>query len=290
MSNIDPQNAQQIVQFLATYGTPAGIAAAQAVGTNAVQALGSGATKAIKSLWGRIRHKSKQEGGIAEEAVTAFEANPHDTEHQQTLSFALKQLCSKDSAFAHEIAQLFNDVQRDPVAGQFIQHISGHAQVGIARDNYGSVTIHQTAHQRNSTPQHQLQIKVGILHLTYGLPPNMQIDRVPTLVVYALNVGVAASYVNRVEFESIVDGHTQVNGVVDFGMGRASHASDKFGVALQPGQKHKYCYHFIDLSEFGTLGREVIPAAVLVYDEIGNEYREPIPEHLAREIMKYYGS
>src|SRR5260370_1397364 len=102
MSNIDPQNAQQIVQFLATYGTPAGIAAAQAVGAGAVQALGSGATKAIKNLWSKIRHKSKQEGGIVEEAVTAFEAAPHDTAHQQTLSFVLKQLCSKDAAFANE--------------------------------------------------------------------------------------------------------------------------------------------------------------------------------------------
>src|SRR5713101_1911011 len=116
MSNIDPQNVQQIVQLLATYGTPAGIAAAQAVGTGAVQALGSGATKAIKSLWGKIRHKSKQEGGIAQDAV-----------------------------FALEIAQLFDVVQRDPLAKQFIQHISGNAQVGIAGVNYGPVNIHQTA-------------------------------------------------------------------------------------------------------------------------------------------------
>lgn len=147
MSNIDPQISQQIVQLLSTYGTPAGIAAAQAVGTGAVQALGSGAAKAVKSLWGKIRHKSEQEGGIVEVAVTAFEAAPQDTEHQQALSFVLKQLCSADSAFAHEITQLFKEAQRDPVAEQFIQNISGNAQVGIAGANYGSVTIHQTTHQ-----------------------------------------------------------------------------------------------------------------------------------------------
>ena len=84
MSNIDPQTTQQIVQFLATHGAPAGIAAAQAVGAGAVQAVGSGATKAIKSLWYKIRHKSKQEGGIVEEAVNTFETAPQDTEHQQT--------------------------------------------------------------------------------------------------------------------------------------------------------------------------------------------------------------
>src|SRR5260370_38390225 len=103
MSTIDPQTTQQIVQFLTTYGTDAGIAAAGAIGAGTVQVLGSGAKKAIKSLWGRIRHKSKQEGGLVEQAVTAFEVAPHEPEHQQTLSFILRQLCDKDSAFANEI-------------------------------------------------------------------------------------------------------------------------------------------------------------------------------------------
>ncbi len=147
MSNIDPQMAQQIVQFLVTYGTPAGIAAAQTIGTSTAQALGSGATKAIQSLWGKIRHKSEQEGRLAEKAVTAFEAAPHDTEHQQTLLSIIKLLCSDDPAFANEISQLFNEVQHDPVAVQFIQHITGNAQVGMAGVNYGPVTIHQTTHQ-----------------------------------------------------------------------------------------------------------------------------------------------
>ncbi len=287
MSIIDPQTTQQIVQFLTTYGTDAGIAAAGAIGAGTVQVLGSGAKKAIKSLWGKIRQKSKQEGGIAQEAVTAFEAAPNEPEHQQTLSFVLKQLCNKDAAFALEIAQLFNEVQRDPVAEQFIQHISGNAQVGIAGVNYGPVNIHQTAYQRNQS-QHQLKVTIGTALLTYGLPPNMQLDRVPTLAVYVLNVGTAASYIHSVEFESIVDGRTQVNSFVDFGKGRASHMSDKFGVALQPGQKHTYYYHYLDLSELATLGRKVIPAAVIVYGEIGNKYREPIPEQTGKEIISHY--
>ncbi len=287
MSTIDPQTTQQIVQFLTTYGTDAGIAAAGAIGAGTVQVLGSGTKKAIKSLWGKIRHKSKQEGGIAQDAVTAFEADPHEPEHQQTLSFVLKQLCNKDAAFAREIAQLFNEVQRDPVAQHFIQNISGNAQVGIAGANYAPVTIHQTTYQRNQ-PQHQLKVTLGTALLTYGLPLNMQLDRVPTLAVYVLNVGTAASYIHSVEFESIVDGRTQVNSFVDFGRGRASHMSDKFGVALQPGQKHTYYYHYLDLSELATLGRKVIPTAVIVYDEIGNKYREPISEQTGKEIISHY--
>ncbi len=147
MPNIDPQTIQQIVQFLTTYGPDAGAAAAGAVGAGTVQVLGSGTKTAIKSIWAKVRHKSQQEGGIAEEAIIAFESAPSEPEYQQTLSFVLKQLFSKDSAFASEITGLFKEVQRDPVAGQFIQHISGNAQVGIAGVNYGHVNIHQTPHQ-----------------------------------------------------------------------------------------------------------------------------------------------
>jgi TIR domain len=188
-----------------------------------------------------------------------------------------------ETEHASQIVQL----QRDPVASQFIQHISGNAQVGIAGVNYGQVTIHQTAYQRNQS-QHQLKVTLGTALLTLGLPPNMQLDRVPTLAVYVLNVGTAASYIHSVEFESIADGRTQVNSFVDFGRGRASDMSDKFGEALQPGQKHTYYYHYLDLSELGSLGRNVIPTAVIVYDEIRNEYREPIPEHVAKEIISHY--
>src|SRR5260370_7070634 len=287
MSNIDPQTAQQIVQFLATYGGYAGASAAGAVGSGAVQALGSGATKGVKSLWKKIRHKSNQEGSIVQDAVTAFEADPHEPEHQQTLSFVLKEICNKDGGFALERAEVFKEVERDPVAQHFIQHISGNAQVGIAGANYAPVTIHQTTYHRNQPP-HQLKVTLGTAGLTQGHPPNMQFDEVPTLVVYAKNVGSAASYVDRVEFESIVDGYTQINNFIDFGRGRASHLSDKFGVALQPGQQHKYYYHYLDLSELGSLGSKVIPTAVIVYDEIGNEYREPIPAHAGEKIISLY--
>jgi hypothetical protein len=279
MTLIDPQMTQQIVQFLTTYGTDAGIAAAGVVGTGTVQALGSGAKKAIKSLWGKILHKSKQEGGIAQEAITAFEAAPNEPEHQQTLSFVLKQLCSKDAVFANEMIQLFNEVQRDPVAAKFIQHISGNAQVGIAGHNYGSVTIQQGT----PSPQHQLQIELGIAYMEYRQPPYL--DAVPTLTVNALNVGTIPSYVSRVEFESNVDGRIQVNSLLDFGKSQMLH---KFGQAIQPGQKHTYFYHFKDLGELGTLGRKVIPIAVHVYDEIGNMYRAPFSEKTCKEMMKYF--
>jgi len=287
MSLIDPQTTQQIVQFLTTYGTDAGIAAAGAIGTGTVQVLGSGAKKAIKSLWGKIRHKSKQEGGLVEEAVTAFEAAPHELEHQQTLSFILRQLCDKDSAFANEITQLFNEVQRDPVAEQFIQHISGNAQVGMAGVNYGHVTIQQASHQ---PPAHILEIDLSFAHLVYPQDRGVHIARDPALAIYALNVGSAASYVNHLEFETRVDGRSQTNSLFYPVKTFASAISNKFREAIQPGQKHQYFFYLPDLVEFGTLGHEVIPVAVLVFDEIKNVYRKPFTEEMSKTIKSYFRS
>ena len=285
MSTFDPQTIQQVVQFLATYGTPAGIAAAQAVGAGTVQALGSGTTKAIKSLWGKIRQKSKQEGGITEEAVTAFETAPQYTEHQQTLSFVLKQLCSKDTAFAKEIIQLFNEVQHDPVAGQFIQNISGNAQVGVAGDNYGNVTIQQTSHQR---PAHLLEIDLSYAHLVHPQDHSVHIDRDPSLAIYVLNIGSVVSYVDHIEFETSVDGRTQTNSLFYPVKTFASAMSNKFREAIQHGQKHQYFFYLPDLIEFGTLGHEVIPIAVLVFDEIKNVYRKPFSDEMSKIIMSYF--
>ncbi len=238
-------------------------------------------------MWGKIRHKSEQEGGIASKAVTAFEAAPNDTEHQQALSFVLKQLCSADFAFAIEITQLFNEVQRDPVVGQFIQLISGDSQVGVAGVNYGHVTIQQTPHQ---PPTHVLEIDLSYAHLVYPQDQGVHIDRDPALAIYALNVGSAASYVNRIEFETRVDGHAQTNSLFYPVMTFASAISNKFREAIQPGQKHQYFYYLPDLVEFGTLGREVIPVAVLVFDEIKNVYRKPFTEEMSKAIMRYFRS
>lgn len=86
-----------------------------------------------------------------------------------------------------------------------------------------SVTIHQTTHQGNPLPPpHQLQIELSYAYMQYGQPPHVYIDDVPTLCVSALNVGTMPSYVSRIEFETSVDGHRRVNGLVDFGMGPTS--------------------------------------------------------------------
>jgi hypothetical protein len=57
-----------------------------------------------------------------------------------------------------EHAQQIVQFQRDPVAGQFIQHISGNAQVGIAGVNYGPVNIHQTTHQGDLSWQEDIKV------------------------------------------------------------------------------------------------------------------------------------
>jgi len=137
-------------------------------------------------------------------------------------------------------------------------------------------------------PRFHLQIQLGYTFAGYTQPPYL--DHVPALNVSALNVGTVPSYVNRVEFEVIIDGQLQTKGFTDFGMGFTSHMSQPFGTAIQPGQKHSYRYHFKDLGELGKLGRKVFPVAVHVHDEIGNMYSEPISEEMRNKMMKYFRS
>jgi len=137
-------------------------------------------------------------------------------------------------------------------------------------------------------PRFQLQVNLGYAYPTYDNPP--YIDEVPTVTVSAMNVGTVPSYVHRVEFELIIDGEIQKKGFTDLGNGYHSLMSQPFGVAIHPGQKNTYQYHLRDLGEFGKLGRKVFPVAVLVYDEIGNTYRELIQDDMRDEMMKHFRS
>lgn len=56
----------------------------------------------------------------------------------------------------------------------------------------------------------------------------------------------------------------------------------------RPGQKHQYWYYLPDLADFGTLGSEVMPIAILVFDAIKNTYRKPFTEEMSQTIMKYF--
>ncbi len=275
MPNIDPQTTQQIVQLLATYGAPAGIAAAQAAGTN----LGNGATQAVKSLWGKLRNRSKQEGGMAQKAIMEFETTPNEVEHQHTLAFIIKQLCKEDVTLTQEILKLFEEIQRDPIASQYILHISGSSQVGMIGPNYGTQHINQTYQQTGSVrPLYELKIEFSYSYIH-------QFETQTALCVSAINVGTMPSYVSSVNFEHNVDGQPKVNGLFDHGKSQIAH---RFGEAIQPGQKHKYLYILQDLSTFVELGNEVIPIAVIVIDEIGNKYRQPFSEQMSETLTHYY--
>jgi len=137
-------------------------------------------------------------------------------------------------------------------------------------------------------PRFQLQINLGYAFAAYENPA--RIDDVPALTVSTLNVGIVPSYVSRVEFELIIDGELLRRGFTDFGRGYHSLMSQPFGDAIQPGQKHTYQYHLRDLGELGTLGRKVFPVAVLVFDEIGNIYRELISDGMRDNMIEYFRS
>jgi hypothetical protein len=281
MSYIDPQITQQIVQFLATYGTPAGIAAVQTIGTNAAQALESGATKAIKALWRKLQHKSKQEGGIVEDAFTAFEIDPTNTEHQYMLSFIIKQLCNKYPDFAQEITQLYDQVQHDLAVQSIIQNIHN-SQVGVTGINLGTVNQYHQPNQQGTLPPYQLKVQLSLGFLELGGV------RTGMLSFSVLNTGSMTSYVSHVAFESNVDGQIRGNGFNDYGKSQIVH---KFGEPLRPGQSHTYLHDFNDLGIFfSAVGKKAIPIAVIVYDQIGNKYREPFSEDMSKRIMSHVRS
>ncbi len=279
MTNIDPQVIQQMTQLLATYGTPAGIAAAQFIGTSAAQTLGSDATKAMKSLWGRIQHKSKQEGSIAEEAVTAFESNPDDPEHQHTLSFFIKHFCNNDPAFTQEITELFKQVKHDPSAAQFIQHISHIAQLGAGGHNFG--TINQTYGSTNlAEPDYELKVE-----LSEGFIGRQGLTFYPTLCVTVLNTGKKTSYISSIRFD------VDINGKVKFfqmPLYNVSQIANRFGEPLPPGRSHIFNYIKRDLSQVVEKGQKVTFHAVVVRDEIGHSYQKEFTPEMAQAIINEY--
>lgn len=279
MTTIDPQIPQQISQLLATYGQPAGIAAAQFIGTSAVQALGSNATKAIKSLWVKIRHKSEQEGSTAEEVVTAFESNPNDPEYQHTLAFFIKRFCNNDPAFTQEITELFKQIQHDPSAAQFIQHISNIAQLGAGGHNFG--TINQTYSNTNlAEPDYELEVK-----LSEGAIGHQGLTFYPTLCVSVLNTGKKTSYISSIRFDVDIDGEVKF---IQMPLYTVSQMVNKFGEPLPPGRSHNFNYIKRDLSQVIEKGQKVTFLAVVVRDEIGHSYREEFTPEMAQRIIDAY--
>ncbi len=279
MTSVDPQIIQQITQVLATYGTPAGIAAAQFVGTSAAQALGSDANKTLKNLWGKIKHKSIQEGSIAEEAITTFESDPNTAENQHTLAFFIKHFCNNDPDFTQEITELFKQVQHDSNATQFVQHISHIAQLGAGGHNFGTIT--QTYGSTDLTPpEYELRIE-----LSEGSIGHQGITSYPTLCVSVLNTGKKTSYISSIRFDVDVDGKVKFFQMPLYGI---SQMVNKFGEPLLPGRSHNFNYIKRDLSQVIKEKQKVIFRAVVVRDEIGHSYEKEFTPEMAQAILNEY--
>ena len=130
----------EILQLLATYGPFAGQAAAQSLGTSAISG--------IKLLLQKITQKFHQKGEVAESAIKDFETTPNDTDTQALVLQLLRKFSREDPTFSQEITDLLQEVKNDPAAAQFTLLISGNANVGMAGQNYGQVTINQTTYQQ----------------------------------------------------------------------------------------------------------------------------------------------
>jgi len=106
-------------------------------------------------------------------------------------------------------------------------------------------------------------------------------------VVSVLNVGTVPSYVSSTRFRAIVDGESRFLDMLfnpdDETMKRIN---PKPGTAIEPGRKQDYKFRFTDLSDMKRLGSNVFPVEVLVYDEIGNVYSEPIPQDLRKKMLE----
>jgi hypothetical protein len=106
------------------------------------------------------------------------------------------------------------------------------------------------------------------------------------LEVSVLNVGSKPSYVSSISFGAIVDGESTFLHVL--------HCPDdqdmrllnpQPGTPVEPGRKQSFKFRFADLALMETAGTDVFPVEVIVSDEIGNRYSEPIPEDLRNKIL-----
>jgi len=98
------------------------------------------------------------------------------------------------------------------------------------------------------------------------------------------NMGVAASYINSIQFSAIVDGQQKSLFIVP-GDPIMELTNPKSGTPLEPGRKHTYHYPLEILQKIKQQGKDVFLYEVVVFDEIGNQYSAPISEELREFIF-----
>lgn len=132
----------------------------------------------------------------------------------------------------------------------------------------------------------RIQLSQGFYAPHYGGFDIGSDQAVELFQVSVLNVGTVPSYVGSIRFRVIVDGESKLLGMIpnpdDEIMKRLN---PEPGTAVEPGRKQVYHFRFTDLELMKVHGSSVFPVEVLVYDEIGNAYSEPIPEDLRDKIL-----
>jgi hypothetical protein len=135
-------------------------------------------------------------------------------------------------------------------------------------------------------PRFNLQVKVseGVAVLNYG---RMVFGKATSIFfVSVLNIGSAPSYISSVAFKAILDGQEKILSILNFNDEFLKKINPESGAIVEPGRKLDYRFPFELLKQMKTLGREIFPFEVLVYDEIGNIYTVKIPEDLIARILE----
>lgn len=131
-------------------------------------------------------------------------------------------------------------------------------------------------------PRFNLQIQFNTAVMGHPLEVNETIN---VFTVDILNVGLVPSYIRSVVFKIILDGQIMIF-YPPFNNPIANKINPPFGIALEPGRKQTYIYTFDMLRAMKGKGNEVFPLEILVFDEIGNEYRAAIADDQRRIILE----
>jgi hypothetical protein len=139
-------------------------------------------------------------------------------------------------------------------------------------------------------PRFDLRIELGegVVAPGYG-GWDIDFDQAEELLqISVLNVGTVPSFVSSIGFRAIVEGESRF-------LYPIAHPDDVVikrlnpdpGTPLEPGRSQTYHFRFADVALMKAHGTCVLPLEVIVRDEIGNLYSNPIPEHLRDKILAY---
>ena len=99
------------------------------------------------------------------------------------------------------------------------------------------------------------------------------------LQIDVLNIGVATSYLNSIDFTCIADGKLLTHYTIT-GNSEIDERNVKPGTPIEPGRRQQYCVPLWRFYLEGEGFEQVVPVEILVHDEIGNVHRAQIPVEL----------